>query len=261
MSRRRTVTALEARLRACRNVETLGVRPNFCDYPPEAAERIRRCPKLYYPTEFYAALFDAMGKPTFPSVHTYRFAQDKIRQTALFQLLAIPHPVTRVFYGRRQQRRILEMFRFPFIGKVPRGSALGRGVFLIRNQRDLEDYLSLKTPAYIQQYHPAKRDIRVVVIGNAPVLAFWRVHPDGDHRSNLAVGGTVSLESVPAAAVALAVETARRCRWDDVAIDLLPHAGAHLVLEANVKYGREGFRQAGIDYTRLMERLIDAQRI
>jgi ribosomal protein S6--L-glutamate ligase len=33
------------------------------------------------------------------------------------------------------------------------------------------------------------------------------------------------------------------------------------VLEANMKYGREGFRQAGIDYTRLMERLIETHDI
>jgi len=257
----RTVIALEARLRKCRNVNTLGVLPNFCDYPAEAAAEIRRAQKVYYPTAFYADLFSAMGKPTFPGRHTYAFAQDKIRQTAIFQLLGIPHPVTRVFYGRRQKTKILNMFRFPFIAKIPRGSAMGKGVFLIRNQRELDDYFSLKTPAYIQHYHPAKKDLRIVVIGGRAVLSFWRIHPAGDHRSNLAVGGTVSFDDIPDDAVRLALDTARRCRWDDVAIDIMPEKNGYLVLEANVKYGREGFRQAGIDYHRLMEKLIDEGRI
>ena len=30
-----------------------------------------------------------------------------------------------------------------------------------------------------------------------------------------------------------------------------------MVLEANMKYGREGFRAAGIDYYAMMERMID----
>ena len=88
--------ALEARLRTCRNVLTLGVRPNFSDYSQQEADLIRNAAKIYYPTTFYADLFDAMGKITFPSYHTYKCVQDKIKQTALFELLSIPHPKTRV---------------------------------------------------------------------------------------------------------------------------------------------------------------------
>ena len=98
------VIALEARLRNCKNVLTLGVRPNFSDYSPREAELIRKADKIYYPTAFYADLFDAMGKATFPSYHTYKCAQDKIKQTALFDLLNLPHPRTRVFYGKRQKK-------------------------------------------------------------------------------------------------------------------------------------------------------------
>ena len=61
--------ALEARLRDCRNVLTLGVRPNFSDYTTEEASLIRNASKIYYPSSFYADLFDAIGKNTFPSYH------------------------------------------------------------------------------------------------------------------------------------------------------------------------------------------------
>ncbi|MBU4258238.1 MAG: ATP-grasp domain-containing protein [Proteobacteria bacterium] len=261
MTNQKKVIALEARLRGCRNVITIGVRTNFSDYSPQDADLIRSAEKIYYPTTFYADLFDAMGKSTFPSYHTYKFVQDKIKQTALFDLLKISHPRTRVFYGKRQKRTITEYFKFPFIGKVPRGSAMGRGVYLIKNEDDLSAYLNIVTPAYIQEYIPSDRDIRIVVIGNKIVHSYWRIAPPGDFRSNIAVGATVCLDPVPEEALDLALHTAQSCRWDDVGIDICMYNDKYYVLEANMKYGKEGFRKAGIDYIKLMEDMIENEEL
>ena len=253
----RTVLALGSRLRRCRNVTVLGVKPNFSDYDPVAAQQILAADKIYDPTSLYAELFDTMGKKTFPSHHTYKYVQDKVKQNALFELLGIPRPRTRIFYGKRQQSGIRDHFDYPFIAKIPRGSALGRGVFLVRSDDDLHAYQSLTSAAYIQEYLPADRDIRVVVIGGRVVHAYWRYAAKGEFRSNIAAGGTVGLDPVPEAAVRLALQTALACRWDDVGLDILPYRGEFFVLEGNMKYGKEGFRQFGIDYIRLMERMID----
>jgi ribosomal protein S6--L-glutamate ligase len=255
------VIALEARLRNCKNVRTLGVRSNFSDYSPQEAELIRQADKIYYPTTFYADLFDTIGKPTFPSYHTYKCVQDKIKQTALFELLDLPHPRTRVYYGKRQKKSISNHFRYPFIAKVPRGSALGRGVYLIHNDSELRIYLEQVSPAYIQEYLPIDRDIRVVVIGNRIVHAYWRIAPPNEYRSNLAVGGRISLNAVPARARELALQVGHACCWDDVGIDICEYNGRYYVLEANMKYGKEGFRQAGIDYHQLMESMIANEEI
>jgi len=251
------VIALEHRLRRCRNVRTLGVRTNFVDYSDDDIRAIRQAPKIYYPSVFYADLFDAMGKSLFPSYHTYKCVQDKIKQTALFYLLDIPHPFTRVFYGKRRLEKIIRIFPFPLIAKIPRGSALGRGVFLVQNEEELAVYLRLSPVAYIQEHLALDRDIRVVVIGDRVVHAYWRLAAQGEYRSNLAAGGTISLEKVPEKALALALKTARACGWDDVGIDICRHRGRFLVLEANMKYGKEGFRRAGIDYFKMMEEMID----
>ena len=253
--------ALESRLRPCKNVVTLGVRPNFSDYTSEEQQLIRNARKIYYPSSFYADLFDAIGKNTFPSYHTYKCVQDKIKQTALFELLNISHPRTRVFYGKRQKKTITDHFQVPFIGKIPRGSAMGRGVYLIKNQTELEDYLAHTDVAYIQEYLPVDRDIRVVVIGHRVVHAYWRIAHQNEFRSNLAQGGTICLDSVPREALDLALHTARYCCWDDVGIDICWHAGHYYVFEANMKYGKEGFRQAGIDYIQLMEVMIQNEEI
>ncbi len=256
MNRQFPRVSLEGRLRRCAHVITLGVRPNFDDYTPDEQELIRSADTVYYPSALYAELLSAMGKRSFPSCHCYRFAQDKVKQTALFQLAGIPHPRTHIFYGPRQKRSILDRFAPPFIAKVARGSALGRGVFLITTEQELERYCADHSPAYIQEYLPIDRDIRVVVIGYRPVLAYWRISTGGEYRSNVARGAQIDSENVPQAAVDLAVHTARACQWDDVGLDICLHNGRYYVLEANMKYGREGFRHAGMDYDKMMECLL-----
>ena len=261
MNQKNKVIALENRLRTCRNVITLGVRPNFSDYSPSEVDLIRNADKIYYPSLFYAELFDTMGKPTFPSYHCYKFVQDKIKQTALFELLNYPHPRTRVFYGKRQKKSITDHFAYPFIGKIARGSAMGRGIYLIQNAADLEAYLQEADVAYIQQYLPIQRDIRVVVIGDRVAHAYWRQAPENEFRTNVAVGGKICLDPVPREALDLALQIGQTCRWDDVGIDICRHNGKYYVLEANMKYGKEGFRQAGIDYHKLMEDKIENEEI
>jgi len=257
----RKIVALEGRLRRCRNVVTIGVRPNFCDYDPAEREMLRAAETIYYPTAFYADLFNAAGKNTFPSYHTYKCVQDKIKQTALFELLGIPHPRTRVFYGKRQKAKIGDFFQFPFIAKIPRGSARGKGVYLVRNGVDLEAYCGCTGIAYIQDYLPIDRDMRIVVIGKRIVHAYWRIAAEGEFRTNVSAGGRVILDPVPEGALHLALQTARACGWDDVGIDICRHDGSFVVLEANMKYGLEGFRKAGIDYVRLLETMIEQHEI
>jgi ribosomal protein S6--L-glutamate ligase len=240
---------------------TLGVKPNFEDYSSKDATLIRKAPVIYYPSLFYAALFASMGKKTFPGYHNYLCVQDKIKQTALFKLQQIQHPETRIFFGRHQQKAITHYFSFPFIAKIPRGSALGRGVFLIKTKADLADYCRMTRTAYIQQYLPTDRDIRVVVIGTKVAHAYWRIASGNEFRSNIAQGGSIHLDNIPSEALDLALYTARKCRWDDVGIDILPHGGKFYVLEGNMKYGRQGFVAAGIDYIEMMEGMIDKGEI
>jgi ribosomal protein S6--L-glutamate ligase len=249
--------ALEKRLKECRNVLTLGVRPNFSDYTDYEQQLIRLSSRIYFPSILYADLFNAMGKETFPSHHTYKCVQDKIKQTAVFNLLKIPHPRTRVFYGNRSKQTIKDHFSFPFIGKIPRGSAMGRGVFLIRNNQDLEEYCNITRIAYIQEYLPADKDIRVVVIGRKTVLAYWRIAQPNDFRTNVALGGTISFDNVPQKALDLALDTAINCGWDDVGIDIMMFENNFFVIEANMKYGKAGFLAAGIDYIQLMEKMLE----
>jgi len=253
--------AIGARLKRCPQIHTLGFKPNFSDYTPEEQVLLVSTPKVYYPTAFYADLFNTMGKETFPSYHTYKFALDKIKQTAIFQMLGLPHPRTKIFYGPRQKKQMLKKFKFPFIAKIPRGSAKGLGVYLIQTPEDLQQYLNEKGPAYIQEYLPIDRDMRIIVIGNRVALGYWRIAKPDAFKTNLSQGGEISFDPLPQKALDLALLTAKKCGWNDVGIDIVQSNNRFYVLEGNMKYGTKGFQKAGIDYRRLLIRLIDENQI
>lgn len=138
---------------------------------------------------------------------------------------------------------------------------MGRGVYLIQNASNLDAYIDLGTPAYIQEYLPVRRDIRVVVIGKKVVHAYWRIAAPGEFRSNIATGAEINFQNLPQAALDLALHTAISCRWDDVGIDICEYDQKYYVLEGNMKYGKEGFRAAGIDYLHMMEQMIEQGEI
>ena len=253
--------ALGARLKQYPSIQTLGFKPNFQDYSNQEKNLILGAKKIYYPTAFYADLFNAMGKETFPSFHTYKFAMDKIKQTAVFNMLGIPHPETKIFYGKKQKQNILSFFTFPFIGKKARGSSKGNDVYLIQNAEDLCLYLRNKGPAYIQEYFSIDRDMRVIIIGTKIRLAYWRIAAKDNFKTNISQGGIISFNSLPQKALDLAQITALKCGWDDVGIDIIEHANRFYVLEANMKYGTKGFQKAGIDYKKMMADLIVEGRI
>ena len=118
--------ALGSRLKGVPEVLTLGVKSNFLEYSPLERDLILSSDIILYPTLNYAQFLTTIGKRIFPSLETYLYADDKIMQTTLFYMLGIPHPRTKIYYHLHHQD-ILKDFRFPFIAKLPRRSAQGRG--------------------------------------------------------------------------------------------------------------------------------------
>uniref|UniRef100_A0A831ZZE1 ATP-grasp domain-containing protein n=1 Tax=Desulfacinum infernum TaxID=35837 RepID=A0A831ZZE1_9BACT len=244
MSKKRL--SLGKRLRRCASFRCVGVEPNWADYPEEIRNALVQSPVVYYPSRLYEDLFRSVGKIVFPRNY-YRFMGHKIRQTALFQLLEVPHPRTRLYYGTRKLSRIMDDFSFPMIAKNPVGSSQGEGVWLVRSEEELRRYLAHHHPAYIQEYLPIDRDLRVVLIAGHVVHAYWRIARPGEFRNNVSKGGTISFDAIPDEALDFARWTATVCRFDEVGLDLCHARGRWWVLEANMVYGLEGFRRRGLD--------------
>ena len=233
--------ALGSRLNGVPEVLTLGVRTNFHDYTPEERQKIHDAEFILYPSLNYAQYFTTMGKKIFPSVETYLYAGQKMKQTTLFNMLSIPHPKT-IIYLQREFDRIENDFPFPFIAKIPRASSRGRGVYKITDSAQLREYLAKTKFAYIQEYLPHEKDLRVILINYQPVLAYWRKLSHGDFRTNLFQGGVIDFDNIPQDAIELAREFARKCNFNDVGLDLLQSNGKWYLIEANMQYGREGLK-------------------
>lgn len=243
--------ALGSRLQDVPEVWTIGVKPNFPDYTPEEREFIRSADLILYPTLNYAQFLTTMGKKIFPSLETYLYADEKIKQTTLFYMMGIPHPRTRIYY-HLHHKEILNHFHYPFIGKLPRSSARGRGVYMIENGQQLAAYLELTKIAYIQEFIHHDRDLRVVLINDQPVIAYWRIRAPDNFRTNLSQGGVISFDDLPASGIEAAQDAARKCRFNDVGVDLIRHEGQWLVIEANMKYGRKGLKMKGLDLKEIL---------
>ena len=247
--------ALGKRLRHSPLVQTLGLRPNFEDYSDIELDLLRNADTIYYPSTLYEDIFLALGKRVFPANY-YRYMGDKIKQTELFTLLGIPHPRTRIYRDNPRALQILADFSFPFIAKIPRGSSQGRGVFLIRSREDLQAYLQEYAPAYIQEYLAIDRDLRVVLVGAKVVHAYWRIARPGEFRSNVSLGGRISLENIPDDALRFAERVARLCKFDEVGLDICICEDKYLVIEANMVYGLKGFETAGLNIYQLISKRI-----
>jgi len=249
--RRNQFVALGSRLKGVPEVLTLGVKPNFADYSEEERDLIAGAAMILYPTANYAQFFNTMEKPFFPSLETCLYSDEKIKQTTLFSLLGIPHPRTRIYY-HLHHRNIVKDFSFPFIAKLPRASSRGRGVYKIENSEQLNAYLRLTSIAYIQEYLPHERDLRVILVNYEPVLSYWRQRDPSNFRANLHQGGTPQFLEVPQDALSLARQTALQCKFNDVGLDLIQSKGKWYMIEANMEYGREGLRMKGMNLKHIL---------
>ena len=251
--------ALGSRLQGIPEVLTLGVKPNFYDYTHRERELISGSSIILYPTLNYAQFLMTMDKKIFPSLETYLYADEKIKQSTLFYMLGIPHPRTRIYY-HLHHADILKDFSLPFIAKLPRASAQGRGVFKINNSEELERYLRLTHVAYIQEYLPHERDLRVILINYTPILAYWRVSPPGGFKTNLFQGGSIDFDGIPEEGLRLAQEYSRICNFNDVGLDIILSNGEWYLIEANMLYGRKGLRMKGMDLKEIIrEKLLSGE--
>lgn len=210
----------------------------------EEVEAIGRADRIYYPNPIYEDVLRALGKPTYPGNY-YHFMGNKIVQTQLFTLLEVPHPRTRIYY-KKDRGRILGDFTPPFVAKIPVGSSRGEGVFLIQREEELDGYLKETPVAYIQEYLPIDRDLRVVLLNFRPVHAYWRIAAQGEFRNNVSRGGKISFERVPEKGLEFASWAAERCGFQEVGLDVCLHRGSFFVIEANMFYGHKGFEMAGL---------------
>jgi ribosomal protein S6--L-glutamate ligase len=193
-------------------------------------------------------------RPTFPSVATYRLGHDKVECTRALLAHCPAHvPQTLILPNEaRAAEQVLDTFGMPFVAKTVRASA-GQGVFLIENRRDWERYRTAHDVLYVQEYLPLRRDLRVVVVGEEAVTAYWREVREGGFKTNVAAGGVISFEDVPGDVVVQVAAVARALGVDHAGFDVAEADGHFVFFEFNPYFGLRGVQAARVP---LAERIL-----
>ena len=187
------------------------------------------------------ALVHGLKCRVFPSVASYRIGHDKVEMTRAFQAVVPEHtPWTRIEANGPQERDMIwDGLSLPFVAKLPKAS-MGEGVWLIENRADWQAYCERTSVLYAQEYLPIDRDVRVVVVGDRVLTAYWRTQAEQGFYNNVAKGGRVVADAVPAAATELALRLARELGVDHAGFDIAMVEGYPYVLEFNRLFGNQG---------------------
>jgi RimK family alpha-L-glutamate ligase len=177
---------------------------------------------------------------------------NKFSTTALMHDAGLPTPETIVCEQTDEVmpaiRRLGDVIIKPIFG------SLGHGMVRVSDpevaRRIVRSLDQTRTVFYVQRaIDHGGRDIRVFVVGGAVLGAIERRAPEGEWRTNVAIGGTATPFDLPAEWAALAVRAAAAVGADYAGVDLLPSCdGEVFVLEVNGIPGWEGLQRAtGID--------------
>lgn len=187
------------------------------------------------------ALVHGLKCRVFPSIASYRIGHDKVEMTRAFQTIAPEHtPWTMIEANGEQEREMIwDTMSYPFVAKLPKAS-MGEGVWLIETREDWRRYCEITDVLYAQEYLPINRDVRVVVIGDRVLTAYWRTQADQGFYNNISQGGRIDTSPVPAAATDLALRLAKELGVDHAGFDIVLVEGYPYVLEFNRLFGNQG---------------------
>jgi len=238
-----------------------GARPVKAERWQEDLDTIRAADWVLFP-EYWQVNFLTYGLKArvFPSVSSYHLGHNKVEMTRAFEVVAGEHvPYTRILPRTDGAvETILDEMPLPFVAKEIHNS-MGRGVFLIESRAELERYVAANHMLYVQELLPIDRDVRVVIVGEQVVSAYWRVAPPGGFYSNVARGGAISFDRVPDAAVELAQRVAGELEINHAGFDVALVDGRPYLLEFNMRFGNEALRRHGIRLGPLIYDYLQAQ--
>lgn len=229
---------------------TIGI-PNVTYIKPEETLKnidvINSADLLLFPERWQLPiLVHGLKKKIFPSYESIVLGHNKIDMTRALQAMFPNYfPYTEIKANtKKNKENILNTFAFPFVAKESRNS-MGQGVYLIKSHDDFEDYCNKTDVLYIQEYLPSDREVRVVVIGNEIVAAYWKVADSDQFHHNITKGGKVSFDAVPIECTDLVSKIAQAFNINHAGFDVLLINGHPFVIEFNTLFGNQGVLQSG----------------
>jgi RimK family alpha-L-glutamate ligase len=186
------------------------------------------------------------------SPRTIERCVDKFYTTALLHDAGLPTPDTVVCEQADEALAAIRTMGDAVI--KPIFGSLGHGIVRVSEpevaRRIVRSLEQTRAVFYVQKaIDHSGRDIRVLVVGGAVLGAIERRAPEGEWRTNVAIGGSATPFDLPDEWAQLAIRAAAAVGADYAGVDLLPSRdGRTFVLEVNGIPGWEGFQKAtGID--------------
>lgn len=182
-------------------------------------------------------------------------AVDKFYTTALLQEAGLPTPETVVCEGLADaMEAVRAMLPGGDVILKPIFGSMGHGLVRFSDPdtafRVLRSLEGIRAVFYLQRaVDHGGRDVRAFIVGGRVIGAIERAAPDGDWRTNVALGGSATPFTLPAEWERLAIRAAETIGGDYAGVDLLPSRdGSVYVLEVNAIPGWQGLQRAtGID--------------
>lgn len=204
---------------------------------------------------------EARGLPVVNPPRAIERTVDKFLTTALLADAGLPVPETIVCQQPDEAVAAVAVLGEAVI--KPLFGSLGHGLTRVgapeQARRMARAMTQMRSVFYVQRaIDHGGRDYRVFVVGGRVLGAIERRAPDGQWRTNVAIGGLARAVTLPPEAEALAVRAADAIGADYAGVDLLPSRDGQLyVLEVNGIPGWKGLQQAtGLDVAgAIVERL------
>jgi ribosomal protein S6--L-glutamate ligase len=226
---------------------TLGI-PNTQYLKPELMFRhkdmLMEADVLLFPERWQVhSLVYGLKKDIFPSIQSIHLGYDKVEMTRALQMIVPEHVPYTLILGNSEKNieKVLDEFYFPFIAKEVRNS-MGKGVYLIENERQFRQYAQAQSVLYVQEYLPIDRDLRVVYVGDEVLCAYWRVGPALSHLNNVAQGGQIVYDFIPEHALELVRQVAQTLNINHAGFDIAIVDQNCYIFEFNVLFGHTGLQ-------------------
>ncbi|MCW8194889.1 hypothetical protein F6455_08825 [Proteobacteria bacterium 005FR1] len=206
------------------------------------------------------ALIYGLNCRVFPSQASFLIGHNKIEMTRAFMSVAPENvPFTLIQPNNEMQREALwQTMDLPFVAKLPKAS-MGEGVWLIQTRQDWIDYCSRTDVLYVQEYLPIDRDLRVVIVGDRVLSAYWRLQAQTGFYNNVARGGSIAYDDIPASAVELAVKVAASLGINHAGFDIAMVDGHPYLFEFNRLFGNAGLGADSKAYNSILLDYLDRQ--
>jgi len=179
---------------------------------------------------------------------SFTVGHDKILTQLELQKKGIPMPKTFQISSRNTAKEMLRKMSYPIVIKIPNGTQ-GKGVMFAESYSaaiSLLDALTvLRQPFLVQEFVETNgTDIRAIVAGNEVIASMMRQSEPGDNRANIHAGGEGSPIVLDEYTQRIAVESAKACKSEVCAVDILTGSKGPVVIEINLSPGLQGITKA-----------------